>query len=605
MSELTLRYPETHPVFQRENASCCRLVHTRPDELAETVPEYVLFSYARTANPRDEFVEITARCFANAVNRASWYLSDELGKPEDFDSVAYYGTKKSECGIFLLASGVSAQVQPILDKRPMRTLTVPELDWFMNEAPVKQYPYTKAFGEARNDPCVVLHTTGSTGLPKPVVWKNAMLSTYEAWRTIPAIDGYLPPPEIYQTARRVYTSLPMFHTSGLNAAITWALSLGVTLVYGAAHVIPNADYVDEIHRYADVEGSMGAPSLYEDLCAHPKMLVHMRHLHYVVASGAPLSRAAGDQISKYSRVINNLGATETACLPRLCPSMADWQYFYWHPTHSGIQMREHVEGLYELVIVRDSKLEAFQGVFYAYPELDEWPMNDLYDRHPTTPFLWRYRGRKDHVIVFSNGEKVVPVLMEAALTSSPMVKGAMVVGHRRFQPLALLELADGQSPPAGEHERRHLIQELSPFIDEANAFAPAHAQLDHHHIFFAEPSRPIHYLGQGKIQRHMTFNMYKDDITAAYEVIEKKRVPSPHRFLSVYESINWLKLQLIEVAGKDLDPDDDLFKAGGGLAARDDALAGDRRHFRLLDLSTPYYPPACVLPCRRGVRPRL
>lgn len=199
--------------------------------------------------------------------------------------------EKSECGIFLVASAVSAQAQPILAKRSMQTLTVPELDWFLDGGPVKPFPYTKTFEEARHDPCVVLHTTGSTGLPKPVVWKNAMLSTYEAWRTIPAIDGFVPPPEVYQTARRVYTSLPMFHTSGLNAALTWTLSLGVTLVLGAAHVVPNADYVDEVHRYADVEGSMGAPSLYEDLCAQPKMLVHMRHLHYVVTSGGELSSA--------------------------------------------------------------------------------------------------------------------------------------------------------------------------------------------------------------------------------------------------------------------------------------------------------------------------
>ncbi|KAK7927484.1 hypothetical protein PG985_004482 [Apiospora marii] len=470
--------------------------------------------------------------------------------------------EKSQCGVFLVASAVSAQVQPLLAKRPMRTLTAPELEWFLEEPFVESYPNTKTFEEARHDPCVVLHTTGSTGLPKPVVWKNAMLSTYEAWRTIPAVDGFVPPPEIYQTARRVYTSLPMFHTSGLNAALIWTLSLGVTLVFGAAHVIPNADYVDEIHRYADVEGSMGAPSLYEDLCAQPKMLVHMRHLHYVVSSGAPLSRAAGNQISKYSRVISNIGATETACLPRLCPSMADWQYFYWHPTHSGIQMREHVEGLHELIIVRDRSLEPFQGVFYAYPELEEWPMNDLYDRHPTKPFLWRYRGRKDHVIVFSNGEKVVPVLMEAALTSSPMEKAAMVVGHRRFQPLALLELSDSQGPPADETERHTLIQELGHFIDEANAYAPAHAQLDHHHILFADPARPIHSLGQGKIQRQLTYNLYKDDIIAAYTAIEKRDVSNHHIFTSVCESIDWLRRQLIEVAGKEVEADDDLFKAG-------------------------------------------
>ncbi|KAK7997482.1 trna 2 -phosphotransferase 1 protein [Apiospora arundinis] len=596
MTEITQVYPEIPPVFQRSHASCRRLVHLIPDGLAEAVPDHPLFSFPRSTSPRDGFIDISARCFAGAVNKASWFLSEKLGKPTNFESVGYYGPsdlryfilmlsaikvgykmvftsprnnleghlnvlEKTDCTVMLLAGGVLDRVQPILAKRPMRTLTIPDLGTFLDGSAVEPYPYTKTFEQARNDPCVVLHTTGSTGLPKPVVWKNAMLSTYEAWRTIPAVDGYVTPPEVYQTARRVYTSLPMFHTSGLNAAIIWALSLGVTLVFGAAHVLPNAEYVDEIHRFADVEGSMNAPSIYEDLCAQPKMRVHMRHLYYVVASGAPLSRTAGDQISKYSRVIGNIGATETACLPRLCPSVSDWQYFYWHPTHSGIEMRESIDDLYELVIVRDGKLEPLQGVFYAYPELEEWPMNDLYDRHPTKPFLWRYRGRKDHVIVFSNGEKVVPVLMEAALTSSPLVKGAMVVGHGRFQPLALVELAH-QSPPSNKWERRHLIRELSSFIDEANAYAPAHAQLDHHHILFTDLTRPIHYLGQGKIQRHATYELYEDDIAAAYEMIEKGGDLNRRIFKSIDDCVSWLKIQLVGIYGKEVEADDDLFKAG-------------------------------------------
>ncbi|KAK8119240.1 uncharacterized protein PG998_003866 [Apiospora kogelbergensis] len=464
--------------------------------------------------------------------------------------------EETDCNVMLLASGVQAQVEPILAKRPMRTITVPDLGTFLDGSPVEPYPYTKTFEEARHDPCVVLHTTGSTGAPKPVVWKNGMLSTYEAWRTVPAVDGYVPPQEVYQTARRVYTSLPMFHTSGLNAAVIWALCLGVTLVFGAAHVVPNADYVDEVHRFADVEGSMNEPSIYEDLCAQPKMRVHMRHLYYVVSSGA-----TGDQISKYSRVIGNLGATETACLAHLCPAMADWQYFYWHPSHSGIEMREDTTGFHELVILRDRKLEPFQGVFYAYPELEEWPMNDLYDRHPTKPFLWRYRGRKDHVIVFSNGEKLVPVLMEVALTSSPLVKGAMVVGHGRFQPMALLELAS-QYRPVTKYERHNVIQDLSSFIDEANTYAPANAQLDHRHILFMDPSRPIHYLGQGNIQRHATYDLYQDDIAAAYDSIEKGGNEHRRIFKSIDDCVAWLKRQLAGIYGREVEADDDLFKAG-------------------------------------------
>lgn len=102
MTELTLWYPEIHPVVQRENASCFRLAHTRPDELAEAIPEYILFSYARTSNPRDEFVDISARCFANSINRASWYLFEKLGKPKNFDSVGYYGPSKGDVTMDML-----------------------------------------------------------------------------------------------------------------------------------------------------------------------------------------------------------------------------------------------------------------------------------------------------------------------------------------------------------------------------------------------------------------------------------------------------------------------------------------------------------------------
>ena len=35
-----------------------------------------------------------------------------------------------------------------------------------------QFPYMKTFEEARSDPLVVVHTSGSTGPPKPVIWTH-------------------------------------------------------------------------------------------------------------------------------------------------------------------------------------------------------------------------------------------------------------------------------------------------------------------------------------------------------------------------------------------------------------------------------------------------
>ncbi|KAI0430279.1 acetyl-CoA synthetase-like protein [Xylaria sp. FL1042] len=605
MSRLHSTRVDVHPVFQLTHASPKRLIHLIPDELAQVVPEHPLFSFSKTEHPRDGLTDVSARCFANAINRGAWWLVENLGKPSNFETVAYIGSndiryfifmfsaikvgykvlftsprnnldghlnvlEKSDCQIFLSASDSHTDVQPILERRPMRTLTVPTLHELLDSAPAEVYPYTKSFDDARHDPCLVLHTTGSTGLPKPIVWKNGMLTTYEAWRLVPPVDGHVPTTEIYQQATRAYTSMPLFHTSGINAAITWALCLGVTLVYGDPHVPPNAAYVAQMHQFSGVNATMGAPSIYEELSGREEWLEGLKRMHYVVASGAPLSQKAGDIITKYSRVIGNLGATETANLPRLAPAPEDWEYFYWHPTHSGIELRPDPDsdsGLHELFIVRGGPdLEPFQGVFYAFPELREWSMNDLYDRHPTKPFLWRYRGRKDDVIVLSNGEKITPPLMETALTSCPCVRGAMVVGQRRFQPMALVELQEGVAPPANPHERDKVLRILAPFIEAANRHAPAHAQLDRHHIMFADPDKPIQYLGQGKIQRRRTYQIYEKDIEAAYKAIEDKdnaTAPSPELASASHdETVAWLRRLLADIAPVNLAPADDFFRAG-------------------------------------------
>ncbi|KAI5860467.1 putative NRPS-like enzyme [Durotheca rogersii] len=540
-------------VFQASSMIPNRLIHLIPDDLAAEVPNHILFSYPRTKDLQDGFVDITAKCFANAINRGCWYLESLLGKAQSFETIGYMGTNDiryfilmfaaikarykmlfvsprnnleghlnvlegSSCHIFLSSRGT--RVGHILESRPMRAGFVPELEELLEDVPVPGYPYTKTFDEAHNDPCLVLHTTGSTGLPKPITWKIGILSTYEAWRTIPHVDGYVPTTEIYQQARRVYTSMPLFHTSGLNSAITWALLLGVTLVYGHPDVVPNSAYTDDMHKYANVDASLGAPSLYEELSQDRESLKRISRLQYIVASGAPLSNAAGNLISQHTRVISNLGSTETACLQRLAPSVEDWAYFYWHPTHSGIEMRKYEDDLYELFLVRDPKLARYQGIFSTFRGIQEWSMSDLYSRHPdpSKPFLYRYKGRRDDVIVLSNGEKLSPALMEATLQSSPLVKGAMIVGRGKFQPAALLDL--GQAPPATTAERHALLRSLLPVIAEANQHAPAHGQLDQHHVLFSDPTRPVHYLGQGKIQRHRTYAYYEADIEALYEGAE-------------------------------------------------------------------------------------
>lgn len=265
-------------------------------------------------------------------------------------------------------------------------------------------------------------------------------------------------------------------------------------------------------------------------------------------------------------MISNFGATETACLPRLAPAIKDWQYYYWHPSHSGIELRGHKGGLFELFLVRDPQLDLYQGVFYTFPDIQEYSTNDLFSKHPDPAkgFLYKWTSRADDVVVLSNGENLAPALMEASLKSSTAVVGAMVVGNGRFEPAALVDL--GHSPPENVDDRQKILKELEPAIAEANKETPAHGQLDSQHISFAYEDRPLRYLGQGKIQRHQIFQEYEKDIEMVYQAADDAGdVEDSSRIDFARQSSvkDWLQETIAKEAGiHDLGGDVNFFDAG-------------------------------------------
>ena len=197
-------------------------------------------------------------------------------------------------------------------------------------------------------------------------------------------------------------------------------------------------------------------------------------------------------------------------------------------------------------------------------------MSDLYSRHPDPEkgFLYKYHGRKDDIIVLSNGEKVLPVPIETTLKSDSHVKGVMITGSGHFQPAALFDL--NEDPPKDPQEKHNIVEILLSIISEANEHAPAHEKLDQDHTLFATPDKPVEYLGQGKIQRPRTYAKYKDDIDEMYRAAE---AGEDHIGNSNIQSLDvtsqksvaaWLQLLIADLSEniKELDFDQDMFEAG-------------------------------------------
>ena len=72
----------------------------------------------------------------------------------------------------------------ILAQRDMKHVIAPELSELLAETTIRHFPFTKTFPEAQHDPFLILHTSGSTGLPKPVTFTHAVVAAQDAHSAI-------------------------------------------------------------------------------------------------------------------------------------------------------------------------------------------------------------------------------------------------------------------------------------------------------------------------------------------------------------------------------------------------------------------------------------
>ncbi|KAI0520766.1 transferase family protein [Xylaria bambusicola] len=580
-----------------------RLIPQIMDSLAAADPSRTVYSLAMLSKNSLTYRHITARAFAQAVDKTAWWLQSQAGKPDSIQPVGYIGPhdlrhilltyacvkagyavlnmspknstegtlavlEATKCNVWVSAGDAAPipLVNDVLQKRPMKALQLASLDDLLNAVSVEPFPYTKTFEEAVNEPFCFLHTSGTTGIPKPIPWSHGLIGTMDAVRLLPPVDGDggLPPwTADWKAGDTIYSAFPMSHGAGTIMDILMPVLYELPCVLGPINTIPNVDFIGNLAESIKIDIWSMVPSLVDELGETPEVLAKFKSSKFICASGGPASPVSAGKANEVIRVLNLTGTTEGLFIGNLVPPREDWYWFCFHPS-SGFEFKQLDEDTYEHWAHKNDQWQLFQGIFHTFQDKESINFKDLYMRHPTKPNLWAFKGRSDDLVVLSNGYKISPLEMEAYITTHPAVEGCLIFGTGKPQAGLLIELKD----PSNKSEE--LMESIWKTVQEANSKSRHKNQLLRSFITFATPDKPFFRTDKRTIKRPATLALYANFIERFYNLQNDDNEDGSSSVIvlntSSIESLQKFVLKVIQPtchgAEGTVDPDTDFFQLG-------------------------------------------
>jgi acyl-coenzyme A synthetase/AMP-(fatty) acid ligase len=192
-----------------------------------------------------------------------------------------------DCQNIVAARGIS--IDDLLSSRPMRHIKMPELNELLNEEVVPHYLYEKTFEQARLDPYLVLHTSGSTGLPKPIILNHAFIAAVDATlNTIPDMSAGRPTLKKSTDGTepvRIFSPFAPFHVISATQMMAWTVFGNTIYVFGPLDRMTTPQDAVSIFTYANVKKAWCSPAMLETFATIPSAMESLSKLSMVMYGG--------------------------------------------------------------------------------------------------------------------------------------------------------------------------------------------------------------------------------------------------------------------------------------------------------------------------------
>ena len=346
-------------------------------------------------------------------------------------------------------------------------------------------------------PLAILHSSGSTGLPKPIY-----LSHRRLLMKIPAPKG--------QTE---FNTFPFFHGYG-----SWVVVHGMMdrkTIYMSNPSLPvTADYVIEVLHVVGPNVLHVVPYTMELLAQTERGIDAMKRCQRVVFSGSGAPDDLGnDLVAKGVNVETLWGATEIGGLGssfNRAPGDNSWDYIRMSPPVAKyIWMKPLGDNTYECIYLHG--LESLVASNSDDPP-KSFHSKDIFVKHPKVD-AWKHVGRLDDRLTLINGEKVLPVPMEGRIRQDPLIRECCIFGTGKSIPGIFVFRNDDSRNMSDED----FIDAVWPTVQKANAQAESFSHISKETIvpFGAEVDYPR--TDKESIKRSQIYRVFADDMETMYE----------------------------------------------------------------------------------------
>ncbi len=139
----------------------------------------------------------------------------------------------------------------VLGEREMKTFKIPSFAELLDDAAPEpqRYVYSKTYEEIKDAPLAIMHTSGSTGMPKPRFLSTEWCNMGIRQAFLPPVNGKAVTMGFMIRKGRCYIGVPPWHTAGLVMAGLSASVIGsMTCVYGPTNRPPFGDVAMEVFK---------------------------------------------------------------------------------------------------------------------------------------------------------------------------------------------------------------------------------------------------------------------------------------------------------------------------------------------------------------------